>query len=550
LSVLLLLVACAVPGTEVSPTVTLAPTLTQTPTPSASPTIAPSATSTPTKRPTRRPTITLAPTRTPVPPTATATSAPVNWMVNWPVAELSSNDLNLQPWQETWLDGNSLLMSQDGGDYRIQITNEQVSEPLLLPVPTPLFAYPSSVSPAENFAAECQPERLNLYRLPSRQMIGQFETIVQHCQTIRWRNDETALSFTSQGGKVFIWEIALPNPREVGVGLSWAPASWSPDQAKILVLEPYQNYADEVTFNIIFLDGNPELKTGAELPAGNNWYPEYVHWVSDGIVGNFVWGNSYQYYWYHDALTGEIIIEYGIEGFPDGRSDNQQALVSPDRQWIIFDQLIASPDRVYSKYLLLNTFTKEISTILEEKETQLAFVGWSEDSSRFYTISRPLTETSQPSLPTGLLALDPNTRQFTPLIPDALYATLNPQQTHAFTLLPENDHLTPALYTLSGDLLIAFQPVTDDLPYLSPEALTPGEGFPIPAAWSNDGTQIIFSDVWGALWLADASGAVTQLADNLGFDPAYPRQPRFSWSPDDSHLLITFDDRAWVVTVR
>ncbi|NUM49401.1 MAG: hypothetical protein HUU38_32275 [Anaerolineales bacterium] len=49
--------------------------------------------------------------------------------------------------------------------------------------------------------------------------------------------------------------------------------------------------------------------------------------------------------------------------------------------------------------------------------------------------------------------------------------------------------------------------------------------------------------------MADTSGAVTQLADNLGFDPAYPRQPRFSWSPDDSHLLITFDDRAWVVTV-
>jgi hypothetical protein len=55
--------------------------------------------------------------------------------------------------------------------------------------------------------------------------------------------------------------------------------------------------------------------------------------------------------------------------------------------------------------------------------------------------------------------------------------------------------------------------------------------------------------VWGDLWLADTFGALTQLADNLGFDPAYPRQPRFSWSPDDSHLLITFNDRAWVVTV-
>ncbi|HNB53048.1 MAG TPA: hypothetical protein PK530_13955, partial [Anaerolineales bacterium] len=129
-------------------------------------------------------------------------------------------------------------------------------------------------------------------------------------------------------------------------------------------------------------------------------------------------------------------------------------------------------------------------------------------------------------------------------IPGAMYATLNPQQTHVFALLPENDHLTAALYTLSGDLLAAFQPVTDNIPYL-----TPDEGLPIPAAWSNDGTQIVFSDVWGDLWLADTSGVLTQLADNLGFDPVYPRQPRFSWSPDDSHLLITFNDRAWVVTV-
>jgi hypothetical protein len=37
--------------------------------------------------------------------------------------------------------------------------------------------------------------------------------------------------------------------------------------------------------------------------------------------------------------------------------------------------------------------------------------------------------------------------------------------------------------------------------------------------------------------------------DVAPFDPAYPIQPRFSWSPDDSHLLITFDERAWVVTM-
>ncbi|MCB9136336.1 MAG: hypothetical protein H6636_12980 [Anaerolineales bacterium] len=183
---------------------------------------------------------------------------------------------------------------------------------------------------------------------------------------------------------------------------------------------------------------------------------------------------------------------------------------------------------------------------LSETTTLTDLLGWNSDSTRFYLLSRPLDATTSPdsTLPSGLLALDPNTRQFTQLIPGALYATLNPQQTHAFTLLPENGHLTAALYTLSGDPLAPFQPVTENIPYL-----TPGEGLPIPAAWSNDGTQIVFSDVWGGLWLADTSGTLTQLAENLGFDADYPRQPKFSWSPDDSHLLITFEERAWVVTV-
>ncbi len=51
------------------------------------------------------------------------------------------------------------------------------------------------------------------------------------------------------------------------------------------------------------------------------------------------------------------------------------------------------------------------------------------------------------------------------------------------------------------------------------------------------------------MWLADISGSLTQLAANLGFDPAYPRQPQFHWAPGDTHLLIVFDDRAWVLAM-
>ncbi len=213
---------------------------------------------------------------------------------------------------------------------------------------------------------------------------------------------------------------------------------------------------------------------------------------------------------------------------------------------MIFDQLIEHP-HVYHQYILLNTSTKVRSNLSSEIEVHLDFLAWNEDSARFYLVSRPLAETAQPdpSLPTGLLALDPNTRQFTPLIPGAMYAALNPQKDTVFAFLPTAEgQLQTALYRISGELVAAFQPATAALPYL-----TPGESLPIPAAWSHDGAQVVFGDEWGAVWLADISGSLTPLAANLGFDPAYPRQPQFHWSPDDTHLLIVFEDRAWALAM-
>lgn len=438
-------------------------------------------------------------------------------------------------------------MILDQQEYRIQISGTHVSEPILIPTPTPLFANPYSLSSNENYAVECKPNHLTLYKLPSRQMIGQFETVVLYCLTIRWRNDETALSFTTEEGRVFIWETHSQVPREVGTGTVYTPAPWSPDGNKILVFVPVEN---TFVWNLFVVDMNGQsYNTHIEIGMDRvQWYPEFMYWFTNDIIADFVAGSQYTIRWFYDADTGEQLIELLTEIGSNGVQYGQSGRESPDSHWMITERpTYEGPDYLYE---LLNLTTKQISTLADSTFSYLDFLGWNENSTLFYLLSRPIDATTppNPSLPSGLLALDPTTRQFTQIIPDAMYATLNAQQTHAFALvpspLPTGGQLTAALYTLTGNPITTFQPVTDDIPYL-----TPGEGLPIPAVWSNDGTQIIFSDVWGDLWLADTSGTVIQLVDNLGFDPAYPHQPRFSWSPDDSHLLITFNDRAWVVTL-
>jgi hypothetical protein len=536
LSVLLVLVACTAPGMEVSPTVTrtLAPTLTQTPTPSQ--TLAPSATFTPTRRPTRRPTITIALTRTPIPPTATATSAPVNWLVNWPVAETNSSELFFWPWEN----GNTLVINHEGEYFHVTVDENGLSTPFPEPTSTPFLENTYRLSPNKTFALECSlaDEKIRLYRVQGIQLIGELDVPPNFYCVAHWKNNESAVAFTSATGEIYVWYTNNAPPKLLGQGGFGSIVTWSPNQQMLLVVTSVN------TFKIVYEDGRPELDPGVDVAFSRNTDLPTLSWFTDEILFDYVHEVpsmcSDERYFY--AIAGETLTQWA-----DCDGSKQVPLASQNRRWFISDQSYAWEEERETNLYTIYDFKNRTETILAETDiSYLELLQWRDDSSKVYLLSRPIDATAppNPSLPSGLLALDPNTRQFTPLIPGAMYATLNPQQTHAFTLLPENGHLTAALYTLSGDLLATFQPVTDEIPYL-----TPGEGLPIPTAWSNNGTRIIFSDVWGDLWLADTSGALTQLADNLGFDLAYPHQPRFSWSPDDSHLLITFNDRAWVVTV-
>ncbi len=553
LSVLLLVTACTAPveapvtEVDLSQVVVIA-------TPLETPTNVLSVTPTPTARPTRKP---ISATNTPnsnlitedgfieggqsidpVTPFPTKTPIPVIWKVEQ-VIEIDDQDI---PYY--WVDDDTLLITRNNQDFFLDIENGHLTEPIPVPTSIAVSSYRLSYSWNNNFSVECFENRMSLYEMPSEELLGEFIG-APYCNSINWKADESELVFTTEDDFVFIWKTNGTPPVEIGQGISWGPLRWSPDQTKILTMWQSPDQFD-YSLRLLYPDGRPAYETGIIVEFGrNNWYPDYVNWLTDDVISDAIYGDSYSLHYFYDLTNGELLIEqevdYGVFG-----QWNQKYQISPDYHWIIYEEQIYQPDNVHTQIRLFDLSSKLESIVSDIIDFNMQFIGWVDDTNQFYAVNRPISEfvESSSEIPLGLIALNPVTKGFDVIIPDIVYASWNWQEENFFALHPINGQLTAALYTLSGDLLAPFQPVTDDLPYL-----TPGEGLPIPAAWSNDGTQIVFSDVWGDLWLTDTSGAVTQLADNLGFDPAYPRQPRFSWSPDDSHLLITFNDRAWVVTM-
>jgi hypothetical protein len=71
------------------------------------------------------------------------------------------------------------------------------------------------------------------------------------------------------------------------------------------------------------------------------------------------------------------------------------------------------------------------------------------------------------------------------------------------------------------------------------------------AAWSHDGSRVIFEDHQGSLYIGGldgtieltAAGFVTPWVERTSADPL-----RFSWSPDDRFVLVEVEGDAWILS--
>jgi len=180
---------------------------------------------------------------------------------------------------------------------------------------------------------------------------------------------------------------------------------------------------------------------------------------------------------------------------------------------------------------------------------------WNSDSSKMYVLSRPAESgsTHLPSTPFGLLAYDNHTRQFELLFEHAVQAVWNADKSWAYIVYAEQDDkgklgMAGGLWQPGAEGAIGHHRISEQMTYQDParDAFFPAFPRPIPAEWSHDGERVAVCDAYGHLMVLSLVGGEQVLTEDLGGQGG---RVALRWSPDDVHLLVERENRAWIVDV-
>jgi hypothetical protein len=504
----------------------------------------------------KHPTITLK-LSSELPPTSTYTTTPITVTLPSPSWNYEAALItNLPPvlfvdWKSA---SHAVVTGNDYIEYSIDAEDGTI-EAISTPTPYPTLHYDPLSSETENFILECSLNELVLYRKTNLEQLGVSNIPVQDCWSVDWAKDETALSIVSTKGEVFVWPLNGDDPYYIGDAIPNSKAVWAPDSKKLVVssLEDI-DVLGEATYNIVFPDGKPPIKTGAILGLSVGWDWDLrlplVYWYSDDVlIFRGPCGSGCIWTHYLDALSGEELTAYVENWFILPKTHKEgDAIPSHDNRWLVLDKQMVARGNPYTFYDFKNR--REYSWV-DDPEAMIEFLGWSEDDSRFYFIRYPSfqeTESTEDSV-YGLMALNPVNRQTELLIEKVGFATWNQEMNLVFAITAEPlgskgaYNLTGAIFTSNGKQLTPFQAIAEFLVY---DLLTNDL---IPAAWSNNGDRVVFSDASDTIWIADSDGNRIQVATGLPHN-AWLEGILFSWSPDDSFLLVCYCDHAWLVDLR
>jgi hypothetical protein len=505
---------------------------------------------------TKHPKITLRPSSEPS-LTSTYTPLPINGTFPQPLWKYNAVLIDNLP-QVLFVDWESeslvVVTGNDYVKYSVDAKNGAI-EAISTPTPYPTLYYDPFSSETEDYILECTMNELVLYRKTNLELLGISNIPVQDCWSIDWAKDDMALSIVSTKGEVFIWEINCDEPYYVGEAIPASKAVWSPDSRKLVVssLEGIDTLG-EATYNIVFPDGRPQIKTGAILGLSVGWDWDLrlplVYWYSDDVLTfRGPCGAGCIRTHYLDALSGEELTAYAEYWFILPKTHKEgDAIASHNNRWLVLDKQMLVLGNPYALY---DFKTRQEYTWVDNPKVKIEFLDWSEDDSRFYFIRYPSlqeTESAGDSV-YGLMALNPINRQTELLIEKVGFATWNQEMSMVFAVTAEPlgakgaYNLMGAIFTSSGEQLTPSHSIAEFLVYdlLSNDL--------IPVTWSNNGNRVVFSDASDTIWISDSNGNRFQVATGLPHD-AWLEGIRFNWSPDDSFLLVCYSDQAWLVDLH
>ncbi|MBN2502666.1 MAG: hypothetical protein JXB38_17945 [Anaerolineales bacterium] len=499
----------------------------------------------------RPPTVTVAKPKEPttVMPTETPTPAPTEPVaVDWSVDAVELVGWSTGIASVRWLDNHTILGEVGIYDFYFDIHSEN----LLRVTERPPYDYfpwlagiPISYSPERTYALTCQETSTNLYRLADMQMIA-YSDLQADCYAdfagllVSWADDESAVAFNVDR-KLYVWEFEQADPKLVGDS-TCVHSDWSPNGSKILCQGLHSYY-------IAYRDGSPALDVPVNVGPGDI---ARLWWETEEILSQRYFGMVEDLVFFYNAETGRELTGYEMFYVPE---NVQPHLKSPNGRWIVLDKAFGRE----GDYTLFDLQTQQ-EYVLGSAPEIFYFLGWS-DSGRFYFARQPdFDADTWEDGEYGLLALNPVTRTSEMIIPGAMYVAWDAQQQHVLSIAwHRNDngniYTDAALSDIRGNILtepvIVARQVLEfswELPHHEGWQGKQAAGYPDAWELSNSGDKAVFADMDGNIKVIGVAGYHVVLLENATIDK-WPYMPEFLWSPDDKHILVTFNQRAWAVEV-
>ena len=246
----------------------------------------------------------------------------------------------------------------------------------------------------------------------------------------------------------------------------------------------------------------------------------------------------------------------------------QIPLFSPDGRWIVSDAPWCGgggqgPDQT----IISNLEDGSRRVFSESFADRIDFVGWSQDDSNLYLVSRPteIDARADPHTPFGLLAMNPETLQVQNLFEQAWFVSFNKDFNWAYIVFPvKNDdgslRLDGGLWKAGTSQLLGKQVMANNLndrflepvPYFTVQPFYSFTGEElgssstaavrvVPAIWSHDNLKVATINSDHQLVIIDLTGDI-QIIGHLDDNQEW-LYSQIAWSGDDRSINV--DGTAW-----
>jgi len=377
---------------------------------------------------------------------------------------------------------------------------------------------------------------------------------------VDWADDSTAVVSVTEEGEVYVIPIDGNPPYKVGN--TTAPfdapafsdlkhvqlAFWAPSSDRLALVESIQ---DNSEMTIVVMNSSGEIESTFTVPFHTSWYG--VDWLTEDVLHQP--GIYIDYFFYAD--NGDIIAQWGSD---QRASFTQSPSLSPDNRFLVLDH---GPGHWGGEgrqpwlhvYTVYDTFGRNEFTLAGSPGNYLDIIGWENDSSQLYFVSRPEDRLSvnDPRTPFGFLVYNPFSHEVEVLFDQVMQAELSPNNKWVFVAYPSRNEasvlgMESGIWSVRGSEIIGVDWISDTIIYRNPAVRFRGGYSLFPTKWSNEGNKVIYVNFDGYVKLLRLNGEIEMLGRILfdeyeGIGSVYT----ITWSPNDDYFLLSKGDTFLVV---